>query len=458
MDTRIIGIDLAVTAAHKAIVLDRDRNEFVSPLLTVHTDPADLTRLLAAARQGATEPVQLLAVMEATGMAWYPVGVFLARHGVELYRVNGQQVSELRRVYQRRAKSDRIDARVLARLPVVYPDRLHRLTLPTGPQMALQRACREVARLKQQASAIKNRLRAIDQYVWLGLAELVPPYGREACWIRTQWYNPYHVQAAGAAEIRRDWQRFTQTVDPDTTWIEDIVQRAGQVCCLYGPESNLDYDQLQAYLQREQARWLALQQAAQELRCHTVRPLYRRLHPQRYLETLRGVGQDSAAVYVAFIGNIARFPALDQFRGWSGLIPYSAQSGHGQAQGLHITQAGPDLLKATAYLNAGVARQWDPQLAAIYFEQMMFHGKHHHQAVCSCATHLLNRIYALLRGNRPYELRDVDGRPLTIHQARTICLQQYHVPAEVRRKNNYRARRARADQHTEQRYLRRQNK
>ncbi len=32
MDTRIIGIDLAVTAAHKAIVLDQASNRFVSPL------------------------------------------------------------------------------------------------------------------------------------------------------------------------------------------------------------------------------------------------------------------------------------------------------------------------------------------------------------------------------------------------------------------------------------------
>ena len=458
METRIIGIDLAVKAAHKAIVLDRARNEFVSPLLTIHTDPADLTRLLTAARHNATEPVRLLAVMEATGMAWYPISVFLARHGVELYRVNGQQVGELRRIYQRRAKSDRIDARVLASLPLLYPDRLHRLTLPSGPQMTLQRVCREVARLKQQATAIKNRLRSIDQYVWLGLSEIVPPYGPEARWIRSHWYDPYRVQATGAAALRRDWQRWAPEANNTAPWIEPFVQRADQVCCLYGPQPELEYDQLQASLQREQTRWLALQQEATDLRLHTVRPWYRRLYPQRYLETLRGVGQDSAAVYIAFIGDILRFPSLDQFRGWSGMIPYSAQSGTGQAQGLHITQAGPDLLKATAFLNAGVARQWDPQLAAIYFEQMMVYGKHHHQAVCACATHLLNRIYAVLREDRPYQLRDVDERPLTTGEARAICLDRYHVPAEVRRRNNYRVRQARAEQRTEQRYRRRPQK
>ena len=52
MDTRIIGIDLAVKGAHKAVVLDQASNTFVSKLLTFHTDPADLDRILDAARAG----------------------------------------------------------------------------------------------------------------------------------------------------------------------------------------------------------------------------------------------------------------------------------------------------------------------------------------------------------------------------------------------------------------------
>lgn len=69
MGTRIIGIDLAVKGAHKAIVLDQVSNTFVSSLLTFHTDPADLDRILGAARAGASEDVRVMAVLEATGMA-----------------------------------------------------------------------------------------------------------------------------------------------------------------------------------------------------------------------------------------------------------------------------------------------------------------------------------------------------------------------------------------------------
>ena len=63
------------------------------------------------------------------------------------------------------------------------------------------------------------------------------------------------------------------------------------------------------------------------------------------------------------------------------MVPNSRQSGNTDAKGLHITQAGPNLVKKYAYLDAETARQWDPQLAALYYDQMVHKGKHHHQAV-----------------------------------------------------------------------------
>jgi transposase len=458
MDTRIIGIDLAVTAAHKAIVLDQSSNRFVSKLLTFHTDPAEIDRVLLAARDDAPDDVQLVAVMEATGMSWFSVGVYLHRHGVDVYRVNGQQVADLRRVYKRHAKSDRIDARVLARLMLVCPDRLHRCSFPAGPQVALQRACREVALLKEQIIADKNRLLATDQFAWLGLSDIVPAYSDAAFWVREHWYDPWRVVQAGEAAITSAWCTASPLQPADTSWIPDLVRRAQQVIALYGDPEQLPYPFLQTQLQRLQERLRTALAQVDLLRIKLVRPLYRQLHPQRHLESLQGVGQDSAAVYIAFVGDILRFPSLHDFRGWSGMVPFSRQSGDGQAKGLHITKAGPNLVKAMAFIDAQVARQWDPQIAAIYHKQMVTYGKHHLQAICACATHLLDRIYVLLRENRPYELRDVDATPVDKHRARQICQERYLVPEEVRLRNNYRVRRERKERKVERRLNRRKNK
>jgi hypothetical protein len=136
-------------------------------------------------------------------------------------------------------------------------------------------------------------------------------------------------------------------------------------------------------------------------------------------------------------------------RSWSGLIPDSRQSADSEAKGLHITQAGPNLVKKFAYLDAETARQWDPQLAALYYDQLVRKGKHHTQAVCAVATHLLDRILVVLRENRPYQLRDAAGQPVTPAQARQIVLRDYSVPDEVRRRTNKRVRQARADRQAE---------
>ncbi len=455
---RIIGIDLAITAAHRAIVLDSASNRFVSPLFSFSTNSADLDRVLQAAGKGAPSHTALIAVLEATGMAWFTVGTYLHRHGVEVYRVNGRQTADQRRVYHRHAKSDRIDARVLPRLYLNAPERICRLFFPDPPLMELQRACREVDRLSHLISASKNRLVATDHFAWLGLKDILKPYAPPARWVRRHWYNPWQVCQVGSQGLKQAWQASQPDPEEDLTWIAELVEQAKQVVAFYGEPAPIDYERLQAFLGREQTRLEALEAQKHFLQLKVVRRLYRQLDPKRHLESLCGVGQDSAAVYRAFVGDLKRFPSINDFLGWSGMIPFSSQSGEGQAKGLHITQAGPDLVKRTAFLDAGVARLYDPQIAAVYFDQMVHKGKHYLQAVCACATHLLTRVFVVLRDERPLELRDVNGTPLTKEQARAICQARYTVPEEVRIQNNHRVRTQRAEQRLEKRTQRRERK
>ena len=132
------------------------------------------------------------------------------------------------------------------------------------------------------------------------------------------------------------------------------------------------------------------------------------------------------------------------------MIPDSQQSDQSETKVLNISQVGPDLIKKFAYMGAEVARQWDPQIAAIYLDQMVKHGKHHNQAVCACATHLLDRIWMILKEDRPYELREVDGTPVTVDEGRAIIAERYTVTKDVRQRNNKGKRRERSERHAEQ--------
>jgi transposase len=128
---RIIGIDLAVRSVHKAVVVD-EGGHYLTRVIEFHTGVRDLAQLLGTARQGDPSG-ELWVVMEPTGMAWFPIAAYFARQsGIRLYLVNAQQVADLRRFYKRHAKSDRIDARLLARLPLINGEQLHELALPSA--------------------------------------------------------------------------------------------------------------------------------------------------------------------------------------------------------------------------------------------------------------------------------------------------------------------------------------
>lgn len=442
---RIVGIDLGVTGKHKAVIAD-ERGQSLRPVIVFSTRLAELDALVSAAEAGNPDG-QVLVVMEPTGMAWFPVAVYLHRQGWTVYLVNSRQVADLRRYFKRYAKSDRIDARVLAKLPVISLETMLPFPIPGATAQACQRGCKQLDKLRKQSTAIQNRVQAIDRFAWPGLEQVFSsPFGAVAVWFRQHYYDPAEVVQAGVEGLRKVWRASELDEGAAEDWIEPLVALAGELVILFGETSPfLDRSILQAEVSRELTLLHLVEDLATQVQEEQIQPLYRELHPSGNLETLMGVGPDGAAVYASFIGDAHRFPTLSQLRGWSGLVSKSSQSADSEASGLSITQAGQALVKKYAYLNANVARSFDPQIAAIYYDQMVRKNKHHDQAVCACATHLLGRIRAVMIENRPYQLRDVDGTPLTKQEARKIVQAKYHVPEEVRKRNNKRARQQREE-------------
>lgn len=443
MNMRIIGIDLAVTATHKAMILDPASNQFIGKQISFRARPAELERLLGQARENAPADIALMAILEATDMAWYPVAVYLERHGVQVFRVNGQKTKDFRRALWKHTGSDQIDSRVLARLYQIAPDRLARCPLPNGDLLTLQRACRAYNHWREQDVAMQNRMQAIDHWAWDGLDKLIPAAAQP--WMRQYWYNPWRVQETGSTRLTAAWLATAPSAREDTTWIGRWIDRAQQMTALYGSEQRVGYADLQAMMCHALRLRAGYAQEQARIMSDQIRPLYQQLYPDCPLTSIKGIGAHSAATYRAFIQDIDRFPTGEKFRLWCGIVPRSKQSGDSEAKGMALTKAGPNLVKATLYLNAEVARQWDVQFAAIYHKQMVDYGKHHIQAVCACASHLASRIYALLKEQRPYQLRDLEGQPITTTQSRELCL-QLCVPEAIRKRNNKRFRRNQAEQ------------
>jgi hypothetical protein len=114
------------------------------------------------------------------------------------------------------------------------------------------------------------------------------------------------------------------------------------------------------------------------------------------------------------------------------VVPGAKQSSETESKGLRMTKAGPAIIKWALYQAGQIGRQWDPQLASVYYRQMVHHGKNHKQAMGAAMSHMGARVFTVLREDSPYELRDTEGKPISKIAARALILAEYQVPEDIR--------------------------
>jgi transposase len=122
--------------------------------------PADLKRFITALKAGVSDEVPITAVMEPTGMAWFPVATWLQRAGVRVIRVQGQRVKARRKYLSEHTKSDSVDAHVLGALPGFGGRGLDAVYVPGPEQHALQRLTKQRHRYQDLVCSARRRVRS----------------------------------------------------------------------------------------------------------------------------------------------------------------------------------------------------------------------------------------------------------------------------------------------------------
>jgi transposase len=430
-----VGIDVH-KGRHRVYCLDEKAQ--VCDNFSFQTTPEELTTLGQRIFRDGSSPI---VVFEPAGLSWLMVAAYLkAQHpGCRLVKAKGQKVAALRRYLRSSAKSDRIDALTLAKMPFIDPERLDELYLAPAETHALLRLTRQRKRLEDQITSHKKRIGSIvDGYL---------PGVRQAfshCWsIQARAF--FHSRINLFKVIREGEEalcHFLIQAKPrdkagkaEGRLVYRACQNALAVVELCQSAGSLD-DEFYMDLQDEIDRELRLMEAAEaeiEALDRRIEELYRRLHPSDNLRTIPGVGEHTAPVFVACIGDPARFPSQSAFANWTGVVPGAKQSSETESKGLRMTKAGPAIMKWALYQVGQIGRQWDPQLAAVYYRQMVYHGKNHKQAMGAVMSHIGARVFTVLREDRPYELRDTEGKPISTMAARALILARYQVPGEIRK-------------------------
>jgi transposase len=424
---RLVGIDLGIASAHTVRVLDGEGNTVAKRKAWPTVE--SLSEIETTALAGCPDGARLEVIVEPTGPAWLPIAVFFTARGHVVHRVSSAKAADLRRFLSRHTKTNGIDADTLARLPLFDPAGLQPLRLPGAAAAALDRRVRVTDRLTQAGAVHKRRIKDLTRQL-LPMTPLTGELGHTDLAILERWADPNTLVKLGV-------KRLTAFI-VKTSKGHQGAERAGQwinaaeaSLALYAGHSAVAFGDLAAEIATEVRLLRAVQT---ELAAHAAEreSCYRWVDPTGLARSLPGVADIGGPALVAAIGDPTRFARGKQFRSFTGLVPKASETGDTDRKGQPMSKAGSSLLRTTLVRAADNARRVDPQLARIYYLQMVERGKDHLGALCVVAANLAERFWAVMNRQMPYVICDTDGRPVTPAEAKSIIAEHWTVPADVR--------------------------
>jgi transposase len=432
-----VGIDLH-QGSHRARCLDERAQ--ICDGFTFQTTPEGLAKLEERIFRDGADPI---IVLEPAGLPWLMVAVYLrSQHpDCRLVKAKMQKVAALRRYLRGPVKSDRLDALTLAKMPFIDPEQLIEIYLPPAEIYALQRLTRQRKRMESDVSGRKIRLSAIlDGYLPGVRRAFSESWSSSFRAFLRERVNPFAVVRDGEKALHAHLSKASSRSKVETHQVFLACQNVARVCQMATTGGTLDEEffiDLQDEVARE-LRLLEVSEAESESLARRIAEVYKKLHPSDNLSTIPGVGPHTAPIFLSSIGDPARFRNQSAFANWEGVVPGARQSSNVEAKGLRMTKAGPSILRMALYQAGEIGRRNDPHLAAVYYREMVYHGKNHRQAMGAVMSHLGARVLRVLKEDRPYEIRDLRSKSINKNEAKGLILSQYHVSEDVRRERRRR--------------------
>jgi transposase len=422
-----VGIDAAVVANHHIVVrraVAGGPGEVVEDFVAAPTlsGLATLTKRLAA-YPGVT------AVAEQTSMTWLALSIALGDAGCGLALVGNRHSARLRSALAGKNKSDPIDAAVLSRACEFFALQPARIPGPT--ELALRRAAQRRGKAITEANRSLRRLLSLARWAFPDVWNAFAGSRATALAVLGRWPHLGELSRARVGTI-------SEVVAAHTRGVRDVEERATRIRAAAGSwrafwNGHLDLDGL-AWETAELLEDLAVADARVDRATVVAQDRWEQLWgDDPLLLSVPGMGPITAPTVRAFLSDGTHLLGAKEAQAFVGLNPSNWSSGTMTSPSRAITKEGPPVLRLAFYQAANVARTVDPQLAGFYRRLMVERGHCHTQANCAVARKLVARTWATISTGAPYELRDLDGQPITRRQAKTLAA-ELAVPDDVRRR------------------------
>lgn len=385
-----IGIDVG-KRHHVAFILDA-QGQAVSKAVRFDNDQDGFDKLLSQlAKLNQVEAIGL----EATGHYWLALYTALTEAGYSLIVLNALQVHAYRKSGIRKRKDDRYDAFWIAdyiRVSQQLPS-----SAPQPEFLQLRELTRFRASLTQQMGDCKRKIISI-------LDRVFPEYERFFSNIFIQTSRRLLAEALTPDEFadfdltelaQLLWQ--TSRGRHGLTKAEEIQAVASRSIGI-GFLSDALRVQMSCLLQQ-----LTLLETQRQLLDQEIVAIMETL-PQ-HITSIPGIGPVTGAIILAEIGDVHRFPAPEKLVAYAGIDPTIYQSGQFTASQTRMSKRGSPYLRHALWQAAFMATQHDPQLRA-YYQRKRKEGKAHGTTIGAVSRKLIQRIYVILKEQRPYVIRD----------------------------------------------------
>jgi transposase len=408
MAERFVGIDVGLRE-HRIAVLDRD-GEAVGPSFTIAASTDGVATLLRTLATRDATVAQTLIGLEASGHLWENLEAALVGAGYRVIVLNPLQTRRYRDVVRRKAKTDDIDAHVIAGL--LRSGVAQASYVPDEQIQSLRELARLRARLLADRQDYQRQLVAqLDVVLPEHRAVLGDLLTARARGILAQFPTAQHLAKANPRAIRRaaeDAGARGFSLD-DATGVRDRARRS-----LYSGKAAA----ARAHVVRTLVSQLERLTSAIDEVDHAATTLLPPSEPgtgpsdAELLQTIPGIGPQTAATLLGELGALTRFTDARALVAYVGFYPVIQESGD-RAATPRLSRVGSRLARRSLYLAAVNAVRGSGEWRTIYLRKKA-QGKTAKQALVVVAVKLLHALYAMLKHRQPYNPSRLLVAPATI--------------------------------------------
>lgn len=390
-----LGIDVS-KVSHQCIILDAN-GEALGKSFTVQSFKDDFTKLVKKLLELNIPKTDLTVGLEATGNLWENIYSFLKEQGLNVILLNPYQTNKFHQATLKKAKTDSIDALVIAGL------------LRSGcasssyiPDEEIQ-SLRDLVRLKDgYLKDIKNYKRKAYSLLGLVFPEFLnlvkDPFNIVSTQILLKYQTASDFKSAKPKDLLKI-ARGHQGNTYDEVWADKVI-RAAKDSIYSGKASKARGLVLKSLIQNIKSLKEQTELLDEEIQ-NLLKPDDKSSNNDvDNLLTIPGVGPKTVAVFLAEVGDIKRFSRCKDFIGFVGLYPQIEQSGSSLNRA-KLTNKGSRLLKHALYIASVASLIHNPYLKNVYRDKIS-QGKSAKQAIIVVARKLACIMYSMLKNNTAY--------------------------------------------------------